>query len=485
MSDFAQTWSHQPPAIEYMNKTPYHLLDCCLGGGKSFMTVSHMRHAATTGSKRSLVLCPSAVLGVWRREFSKHAPGEFDVIVLDGKKSSKIKAEIADQAIRVQKSNLRPLVIVVNYETFWRSEVFKVLMSVTWEKVICDESQKIKAYDSKCSKEAWVVGKKSGSRTCLTGTPLDNDPADIFGQYRFLDDRIFGRYWTHYKNKYAVMNQWIPQKVDKWINLEELNKKFNSIRYYIGKEVLTLPDKQEIRIEVPLSPSGMKVYRQMKKESMAQIQREIQLSRSIPRSEGDDLAEDKNYDIKTAVACNGAVQFLRLLQLAQGYIKDDEGEEINTDTEKRKVLLELIESACEPVCVFGWFKHDMAIIRECAGILGLRYGEISGDRKDLTPHAEMPEGIDVMGVQCKSGGAGIDLTLSRIGIVMNTGLLTPGGEDQLLARQYRPGQTRNVVFYRLITPGTVETKLYDDRGKKRDINDVVMSELLNDEEDVF
>lgn len=434
------------------------------------MTVSHMRTVATIGTKRSLVLCPATVLGVWRREFAKHAPTEFDVVILDGKKNSKIKAEIADQAIRVQRANLRPLVIVVNYETFWRTEVFKVLMAVTWEKVICDESQKIKSYSSKCSKEAWVVGKKSGSRTCLTGTPLDNDPADIFGQYRFLDDRIFGRYWTHYKNKYAVMNQWIPQKVDKWINLEELNRKFNSIRYFIGKEVLTLPEKQEIEIEVPLSAAGMKVYRQMKKESMAEVQREMQ---------------DGQKDIKTAVACNGAVQFLRLLQLAQGYIRDDEGEEVNTDTEKRKVLLELIESACEPVCVFGWFKHDMAIIRECAGILGLRYGEISGDRKDLTPHAEMPDNIDVMGVQCKSGGAGIDLTRSRIGIILNTGMLTPGGEDQMLARQHRPGQTRNVVFYRLIAPGTVETKLYDDRGKKRDINDVVMAELLNNDEDVF
>jgi SNF2 family DNA or RNA helicase len=417
-----------------------------------------------------LILCPSAVLGVWRREFLKHAPGEFDVVVLDGKRNSKLKAEQAAHAIKVQQSNMRPLVIVVNYETFWRPEVLKVLMSVTWEKVICDESQKIKSHSSTCSKEAWKVGKRSGSRTCLTGTPLDNDPADIFGQYRFLDDRIFGRFWTHYRNRYAILNQWIPQKVDKWVNLEELNAKFNSIRYHIGPEVLVLPEKQEITVEVPLSASGMKVYQQMKKESMAEVKRTM---------------DEGGVDVKTAVACNGAVQFLRLLQLAQGYIRDDEGEEINTDTEKRKVLLELIEQACEPVCVFGWFKHDMAIIRECAQILGLRYGEISGDRKDLTPHAEMPDDIDVMGVQCKSGGAGIDLTRARIGIIMNTGMLTPGGEDQMLARQYRPGQTRNVVFYRLVSPKTVETKLYDDRGKKRQVNDAVMCELLNEEEEFF
>jgi len=465
-----QTWGHQPKAIEFMDKTRFHLLSAVMGAGKSYMTVEHMRHVATIGTKRSLILCPAAVLGVWRREFMKHAPGEFDVVVLDGKRNSKLKAEAAAHAIKIQQANLRPLVIVVNYETFWRPEVLRVLMSVTWEKVVCDESQKIKSHSSTCSKEAWKLGKRSGSRTCLTGTPLENSPADVFGQYRFLDDRIFGRFWTHYRNRYAILNQWIPQKVDKWVNLEELNAKFNSIRYHIGKEVLVLPEKQEVTIEVPLSPAGMKVYQQMKKESMAQVKRTM---------------DEGNVDIKTAVACNGAVQFLRLLQLAQGYIRDDEGEEINTDTEKRKVLLELIEDACEPVCVFGWFKHDMAIIRECAEILGLRYGEISGERKDLTPHAEMPENIDVMGVQCKSGGAGIDLTRARIGIIMNTGMLTPGGEDQMLARQHRPGQTRNVVFYRLVSPKTVETKLYDDRGKKREVNDAVMCELLNEEEEFF
>jgi len=470
MSEKKQEWSHQKPAVEFMNRTKYHLLDCIMGGGKSKMTVDHMRHVATTGTKRSLIFCPSAVLSVWRREFWKHAQEDFDVVILDGKKNSKVKAEIADKAIRVQRSNQRPLVIVVNYETFWRPEVFKVLMAVTYEKVICDESQKIKSHSSKCSKESWNIGKKSGSRTCLTGTSIDNDPADIFGQYRFLDDRIFGRFWTHYRNRYAVMNQFIPQKVDKWIHLEELNAKFNSIRYHIGPEVLVLPEKQEITIEVPLSPAGMKVYQQMKKESIAEVKRTM---------------DEGGVDVKTAVACNGAVQFLRLLQLANGYIRDDESEEINTDTEKRKVLLELLEDACEPVCVFGWFKHDMAIIRECASILGLRYGEISGDRKDLTPHAEMPDNIDVMGVQCKSGGAGIDLTRARIGIIMNTGMLTPGGEDQMLARQYRPGQTRNVVFYRLVSPKTVETKLYDDRGKKRQVNDAVMCELLNKEEEFF
>jgi SNF2 family DNA or RNA helicase len=42
-----------------------------------------------------------------------------------------------------------------------------------------------------------------------------------------------------------------------------------------------------------------------------------------------------------------------------------------------------------------------------------------------------------------------------------------------------------VIFYRLISQGTVETKLYDDRGKKREVNDAVMKELVDEGDDFF
>ena len=439
-----------------------------MGTGKSFITVQNVRHMASGPGDKTLIICPAAVMGVWRREFHLHAPGEFDVFVMDSKSASSKKAEQIQEAFFLQQSHRRPLVIVINYESFWLDAIWKVLNSVIWSKMIADESHRLKSFRSNCSVNAWKIGKRCGSLTALTGTPMPNEPGDIFAQYRWLDERIFGRFWTHFKSHYAVMNQFIPQKVDKWINLEEMNRRINLIRYNIPKSVLVLPDRQDIKIEVKLAPAGMKLYREMQKESMAVITHAIE--------GGEDVSS-------VAVASNGAVKFLRLLQMAQGYVKDDEGEEVNTDTEKRKALLDLLQDLDEPVCVYGWFKHDLRCVQKCCEILGLRYGEISGNRKDLTPHAKMPDDIDVMAVQCKSGSAGIDLTRSRIGIILNSGLLSPGDFDQMTARQHRPGQTRNVVFYHLVSKGTVEPKLISDRGVKREIVQVLLSELK--EEDVF
>lgn len=465
----SQKWSHQPPAIEYLNSHPSALLDAHMGTGKSFIQIQNIRNVASHRGARTLILCPSAVLGVWRGQFFTHAPGEFDVLVLDGKMNSTKKAELVYESLKLQQSHGRPLVVVVNYESYWLDAIWKVLNSVLWDKMVCDESHRIKSFSAKCSKSAWMIGKRVGSKTALTGTPMPNDPGDIFAQYRWLDDRIFGRYWGAFKQQYAVMSKCIPQKVDKWINLEQMNAKINTIRYVIPKSVLVLPEVQHIVIEVNLSPAGMKIYQQMKKESIAYIKRVIEGS--------------EEEDVRTAVGSNGAVQFLRLLQLAQGFIKDDEGDEINTDTEKRRALLDLLQDVGEPVCVYGWFKNDLRCVQRCCEILGLRYGELSGSRKDLTPHSKMPEDVDVLAVQCMCGSSGIDLTRSRIGIIMNSGLLSHGNFDQMCARQHRPGQDRNVVFYHLVSAKTVETKLIDERGRKREIVDVLLSEIH--EEDPF
>ena len=471
MTEVKQTWGHQVKAIEFLDRTRYSLLAAIMGSGKSYMTISHLRKISTVGSKRTIILCPSAVLNVWRREMWKHAPDEFDVIVLD-KGSSKDKALVVATAINLQRSHQRPLVFVVTYESFWRPELLKVFSSYTWEKIVADESHRLKSASSTCSKHAWKLGSRAGSRTGLSGSPAPNNPGDYFAQARFLNDQIFGKYWTAFKKEYAIMNQYIPQKVDKWVNLERMNAKIATFRYYIGPEVLVLPDKQDIVIEVSLSPKGLKLYNEMRKESMVEIKRAIE-----------NASGETTEEVRTAVGSNGAVQFLRLLQLSQGFIKDTEGEELDTDTEKRKVLLDLLEDIDEPVCVYGWFKNDLAIVKRCCEILGRRYGEISGARKDLTEHATYPDNIDIMAVQCKSGSSGIDLTRARIGITLNSGLMSPGDYDQMMARQYRPGQTKDVIYYHLVTKKTVEEKLIKARQEKRDIVDALLMDLFD--EDVF
>lgn len=471
-STLRQTWSHQPPAIQFLAEHRYGLLCAAMGCGKSFIGISALRNSMSARDA-SLIICPHAVRAVWRGQFSQHGQDQFDVLVLDVD-GVKNKQQRLMEALNRLPARGRPLIVVVNYDVVFRTGLVELLTATKWNTVVLDEIHKIKSpsVKAKQSHACWHIGKKADRRIGLTGTLMPHSPMDVFAQYRFLDERIFGRYITHFRNSYCVMNQYIPQKVDKWINQEEMSRKINLIRHSISKDVLVLPPLQEIEIECPLEPRGMRAYQQMKKQAIAEIKQQIA-----------GLAGETEELVRNVVASNGAVQFLRLLQLAQGYSTDDRGEDVETDTAKRKVLLELLEEANEPVCVYGWFRHDLKIVEDCCRILGLRYGEISGSKKDLTPHGKMPDDIDVEGVQCKSGSSGIDLTRSRIGIVLNSGTMSPGDYDQMLARQYRPGQTRDCVYYHLVTPGTVDIGVRKARVEKRDVIAQILDMIL--EEEVF
>lgn len=461
MNSPIQTWDHQKPATEYIVSKQNSVLTLKMGGGKTLCVINALRQLGTQGTKKTVILCPSAVLGVWRGEMQKHAPGEFDVVILDGSGGSKEKSKRVIDALARRQAGGLPLAIVINYELFFRPNIYDILMRNMWERIVADECHKLKSpkHDAKASKSAWILGKRAGGRIGMTGTLLPHSPMDVFAQYRFLQEEIFGKYITHFRNRYCVMNKHIAQKVDSWVRQDEMQQKINLIRYWINDDFLVLPEKQDIMIEVPLAPAGMKVYQQMRKDAIAFVKRQ--------REEGGE-------ESRTAVACNAAVKFLRLLQLSQGYVGDENGEEVDTDTQKRKVLLELIEDAGEPLCIYGYFKHDLEIIEDCCRLLGLKYGELSGRRKDLTDTGKMREEDDVLGVQVKSGSSGIDLTRARIGIFMNSGMISPGDYDQVLARQYRPGQTRNMVYYHLLTPNTVDITIARARADKKDVIDAIL-----------
>ena len=475
--DKKQLWSHQPPAIEFMCAETASLLDAWMGTGKTFMTIQVIRRFGTIGRRATLIMCPEKVMGVWRGEFEKHAPNEFSVVILDGKKNAAEKAKRVEQALAI-KNVSKPLVVVVNYETMIRDPVFSVLSVTLWSIVVADEIHKLKGHGTQTSIKAWKIGWKAQKRIGLTGTPMPHSPADFFGQFRFLDDRIFGKYWTKYKKEFSIPHPEIKHAVLEWIKVDEIRRRGNRIRYHIPKDVLVLPEKQFIEVGVRMSPAGYRKYVEMRNEAVVEIRRLFyeETGRQLEAA----VAEDEEQAVSVISACNGGVQFLRLLQMAQGFITDTEtGQVHEIDSEKKKVLLEYLEqSQGEPVCVYGWFHHDMDAVRQCCELLGLRYGEVSGRRKDLTPEAKFPPDIDVLGVQAKSGSAGIDLTRARIGIILNTGTLSPGDYDQMIARQHRPGQKNSVIYYTLVAEKTVEVRILQGRLKRRSVISCILDDFV-------
>jgi SNF2 family DNA or RNA helicase len=438
-------WNHQIQAYWFSKNRTAALLAMWMGTGKSKVTVDLL---VNSNARRVLIICPTSVRAVWRREFAKHSPVDFRVLVLDGSQSVKRKASMAAKHLL----SPEPCVVVINYEAVFRKDFLSWATSVEWDAVVTDESHRIKGAQSKTSKACYEIGKSAKRRLALTGTPMSHSPMDLFGQFRFLDPGIFGTSYHRFRSQFAVSGHFGADHIVGFKNQDELAEKMALITYQVGPEVLDLPPVQHIEIPITLGKKARAAYDSLAEEMCA-------------------LVEDGVITVSNAL-----VKLLRLSQITSGYCVDDDETEHEFEPDKLRALTDILEGIDKPCVVFCRFVRDLAQIRDCAESLGKNYGEISGRQKDLTEHATMPEGIDVMGVQVQSGGVGIDLTAAPYCVWFNHPW-SLGGYDQALTRVHRPGQTQNVTYYHLLCEGTVDVAVFAALGKKRDIVEKVLSYL--------
>jgi len=443
-----QLWDHQKRAVEFAENKPGVCLAMDMGTGKSAVAVTL---AQIWECRRILVLCPKSVVGVWPREFLKHAGDDFDVLPLikgtNTDKTSKATRFICQHTV---KGN--PVVIVINYESAWR-EPFKtfVLKVADFDLLILDESHRIKAPGGTASRFCSELGKVVDKRLGLTGTPMPHSPLDLYGQFRTIQPSIFGYSNAKFKNRYAVTTgpngNWVDPKQIR--NAEELYRKFSSVSFQVTKEeALSLPEETHINIPLELEYAALKQYIEMEKHFYLWLEK--------PSAE--------------VTAANALVKLLRLQQITSGFLTDDNGDIQRISEIKQKTLADLLADTPEdrPVVVFCKFVKDLDAVSEVARNLGRNYGEISGRRKDLTDQATMPEDIQVMGVQIQAGGVGIDLTRASIAVYYSMGF-SLGDYLQSLARLHRPGQRHPVTFYHLIAQGTVDEKVFKALQERQEI----------------
>jgi len=183
-----------------------------------------------------------------------------------------------------------------------------------------------------------------------------------------------------------------------------------------------------------------------------------------------DLISDIDGGIVTA--SNALVRLLRLQQITGGSVTDVDGAQVLVSFAKQHALRELIADIGldQQIVVFGVFTSDLWNVQQVADDLKRPYREISGNRKDaLTDHGTMVDDPgQVVGVQIRSGGVGIDLTRASYGIYYSTGF-SYRDFAQSLARLDRPGQERHVTFYRLQAEGTVDEQVYKALDAKADV----------------
>lgn len=455
----ADSWAHQCDAYNFawdrFVQQRGSLAGMGMGTGKSKVAVDLIVNAR---SKRTLIVCPVSVLGVWRGQFDKFSAMDNEVIVLE-RGTVKRKTEDADAHVRKCEARGVPCTVVANYETIWRPPfVDWANKFVPWDAVVADEVHRAKSHNGKASKALWRIGMQVPLRVGLSGTPMPHSPLDIFGQARFLDDTIFPSSFHRFRDRYARMNRLFPNKVDGWINQDELQEKLARFMFRVeSDDVLDLPPAFHDTRRFSLSPGAMRHYKELENEMIVRV---------------------RTGEVTPA---NAMVKLLRLQQMTSGFVGGVDGDSDAIELlgqDKQDTLSDLIEDLPqhEPVVVFCRFRHDLDRTRIVAENLGRKYGELSGRRRDLTPTSTMPDWIDVMGVQIQSGGVGIDLTRAAYCVYYSIGF-SLGDYEQSLARLKRPGQTRSVRYYHLVARDTADETVYGALHKRANLVNEVLGYL--------
>lgn len=456
-----EPWAHQLKALMYLYPRDAAALYTKPGSGKTKIMIDLI---VNRGFHRVLVIAPKKVCPVWPYQVQLHSNIPSAQVHLLTDKTTQQKVQYLKQ---FKKPGSGVDIFVCNYDSVWRKPLDGVWLSKTLgiDCVICDESHRIKSPGSKCSGFLGRMGKYVPHRYLMTGTPLAENPMDVYAQYRFLDSSIFGTRYHDFCMEYQNVDVYATVKVGYTIldrkqpykNLDKLKAKMFSCAFYMEATV-TLPPVKKHLIKVPMPESLQGVYSTLSKEG------------AIELGEG-------------FLTVNNVLSMItRKQQITSGYLQmeyDDGTTELKRiSTYRRTALLKLLRKlpAEEPVVVFARFKKDLYSIRKVAERMGVGYSEVSGAENTLS---EWQAGkTQVLGVQYASGSEGIDLTRACRCVFYTLGY-SLAQHEQAIKRIHRPGQTRTCHYYYMTSvqpdSSTIDEGILQAIRQKKEYVDLVMS----------
>jgi SNF2 family DNA or RNA helicase len=424
-----EPWKHQHDAYTRLGRLwfagqPGVALFSGMGTGKSLVATALFQ---AFGFRRILIVSGTkAMVEEWPDMLAAYTDGGIRGVPLTG--------TLVKRTATLREALQSPdrIAVVTNVESYWSGRLGYEIECAPWDCLVFDESQKIKGAGSKASLFAYRLAKRhpQAKRLIMTGTPLHDKPIDIYGQYRFLDPRVFGTNLAAFKTRYAVEEP-IAQgimKITGYKNLDEFADRMHAIAFRVDESVLDLPPISEIDRRVRLTGKSVAAYERLRSESILEL------------TGTDDVL----------IASNVLARQTRLQQVTSGYVNRPDGEVEIIGHDKRDALLDLLSDLdpAKPVVVFGRFSYDLDTFRAVAASLDRPYLEQSGRRHEWREWRARDDNA-ILGVQVQAGGAGIDLTRSPYGVFYSH-TFSLGDYEQAVKRIHRPGQASPTILYHLL-----------------------------------
>lgn len=491
MPYITKPYDHQIEMVKFGLKHPQCAFFCEMGTGKTKAAIDVIRNRAyANGVSKVLVIAPNSILDNWQREVNLHSKAE-----------SRILRGTRDKRLSLLHEPQKSLLTfyIINYEAV--SGLKDELIKFGFDFVLCDESTKIKNLRAARTKACVAIGRKTPYRMILSGTPITQNVMDIHSQYVFLDGgQTFGWSFVSFRNKYFAPSviccpkehvtnlryrtksirqkdgktEFYCRQCDKWYDTK-INKKsdvkawewvirpgaydeISRLMYtkairYTKEQCLDLPPKVYETRNVTLTKEEKRLY--------------IEMATSLK-------TELKGQQISAQILLT---KILRLSQIISGYVKDEDGHEIQIDNcSKFKELDSLIDEIDGKAIIWCAFTQNIERISELLKKKGIGHVTYYRKTKDKVAAEDEfqhnPECRFLIG-QPASGGLGLNFTAASYVIYYSQGYSL---ENRLQSedRAHRSGQTKKVTYIDLASNAEVDKRILKAVREKKNIADEVI-----------
>jgi superfamily II DNA or RNA helicase len=404
-----------------------------MGLGKTLQTISLL--LTERPERPTLVVCPTSVVGNWRREIERFGPS-LRVLVHHGAgraTGDTLAAAVAEHDV-----------VLSTYSLLHRDETS--LGAVEWDGLVLDEAQNVKNAATRSAQAARAI--RARWRVALTGTPVENRLTDLWSIFQVTNPGYLGTA-DEFRRQFALPIE-RASDADATARLKALTAPFILRRVKTDRSIIAdLPEKQEMKVYCSLTREQATLYEAVVRDAM----RPIEEAEGIQRR-GMVLA----LLTRLKQVCNHPALLLH------------DGSALAGRSGKLARLSEMLEEVVavdERALVFTQYAEMGQLLRQhLAETLGcdalfLHGGTPIAERDQLVARFQSEgAGPAVFVLSLKAGGTGLNLTRANHVFHFDR-WWNPAVENQATDRAFRIGQTRNVQVHKYVCAGTFEETLDD------------------------
>ena len=438
-----------------------------MGLGKTVQTVAFINWLRHVRRQQGpfVVVVPLSTVPSWAETFDTWAP-DLNYVVYSGSHNSRMvicEHELGNP--RRPKFN----VLLTTYEYVLHDSSF--LSQFKWQFMAVDEAHRLKNRESLLYSK--LLEFKSPARLLITGTPIQNNLAELSALLDFLNPGV------------------VDVDVDMDLNAEVASQKLAELTKAIQPFMLR---RTKSKVETDLPPKTEKIIRVELADVQLEYYKNILTKNYAALNDGAKGQKQSllNIMIELKKASNHTFMFPNAeAKILEGSVRrEDIIRAMITSSGKMMLLDQLLAKLKRDghrVLIFSQMVKMLDILGDYMELRGYSYqrldGTISaGSRRLAIDHFNAPESSDFAFIlSTRAGGLGINLMTADTVILFDSDW-NPQADLQAMSRAHRIGQTRPVSVYRLVSKDTVEEEVIERARNKLLLEFITIQRGVTDKE---